>query len=271
MSSWFLPELTTLFQVVLIDLALAGDNAIVIGLAAAGLPLDQRPKAVLIGIAAATVLRIAFAMVATQLLQVVGLVLAGGVLLLWVSWKMLRELRTSRGETGGALEALAEPDINADGTISKHTPQKSFKQAAAQIIIADVSMSLDNILAVAGAAREHISVLVVGLGLSVALMGIAAGYIARLLGKYRWIAYAGLLMILYVAVEMVFRGLEEVWPLLSNATIPVIGGTCIGPVELRNIARAGKGAWRDEEGKCRKTGSRRYLLISQIICIDRFG
>lgn len=216
MSSWVSPEVTALFQVILIDLALAGDNAIVIGLAAAGLPRDQRPKAVLIGIVAATVLRIAFAMVTTQLLQVVGLVLAGGVLLLWVSWKMLRELRTSHREKGDALEVLAEHDINADGTIAKHAPHKSFRQAAAQIIVADVSMSLDNVLAVAGAAREHMSVLVVGLGLSVALMGIAAGYIARLLGKYRWIGYAGLLMILYVAVEMVYRGLEEVWPLLAN-------------------------------------------------------
>ena len=208
MPGWYSQELTALFQVILIDVALAGDNAIVIGLAAAGLPREQRPKAVLIGIVAATVLRITFAMVTTQLLQVVGLVLAGGVLLLWVSWKMLRELRTSHREKGDALEALAEDDINADGTIAKHARRKSFKQAAAQIIVADVSMSLDNVLAVAGAAREHLSALVVGLGLSVALMGIAASYIARLLGRYRWIGYAGLLMILYVAVEMVFRGLR---------------------------------------------------------------
>jgi YjbE family integral membrane protein len=149
-------------------------------------------------------------------LQVVGLVLAGGVLLLWVSWKMLRELRTSHKAKGDALEALAELDINADGTIAKHVRRKSFKQAAAQIIIADVSMSLDNVLAVAGAAREHISVLVIGLGLSVALMGIAASYIARLLGRYQWIGYAGLLMILNVAVEMIYRGSQEVWPLLAS-------------------------------------------------------
>jgi YjbE family integral membrane protein len=216
MSSWISAEVAALFQVILIDLALAGDNAIVIGLAAAGLPREQRSKAVLFGIVAATALRITFALVTTQLLQVVGLVLAGGVLLLWVSWKMLRELRTSHRTKGDALEALAELDINADGTIAKHAPHKSFKQAAAQIIVADVSMSLDNVLAVAGAAREHISVLVIGLGLSVALMGIAASYIARLLGRYRWIGYAGLLMILYVAVEMIYRGSQEVWPLLAS-------------------------------------------------------
>ncbi len=217
MLSQLSPELTALFQVILIDLVLAGDNAIVIGLAAAGLPGSQRTKAVLIGIAAATVLRIAFAMITTQLLQIIGLVLAGGVLLVWVSWKMFRELNTAPKEHVGALEALVEVDINADGTIAKHAPHKSFKQAAAQIILADVSMSLDNVLAVAGAAREHLTILVVGLGLSVALMGIAASYIARLLNSQRWIAYAGLLMILYVAVEMIYRGLEEVWPLLVHS------------------------------------------------------
>lgn len=216
MTSLLSPEITALFQVILIDLVLAGDNAIVIGLAAAGLPLQQRTKAVLVGIAAATVLRIAFAMVTTQLLQIVGLVLAGGVLLLWVSWKMFRELRTEPRTHGDALEALVELDINSDGTVAKHAKRKSFKQAAAQILLADVSMSLDNVLAVAGAAREHLTILVVGLGLSVALMGVAATYIARLLNSHRWIAYAGLLMILYVAVEMIYRGGEEVWPLLAH-------------------------------------------------------
>jgi YjbE family integral membrane protein len=208
-------EFAALFQVILIDLVLAGDNAIVIGLAAAGLPHEQRARAVLVGIAAATSLRIAFAMVTTQLLQIVGLVLAGGVLLLWVSWKMFRELHISSRAHGDALEALVELDINADGTVAKHASRKSFKQAAGQIILADVSMSLDNVLAVAGAAREHLTVLVIGLGLSVALMGIAASYIARLLSSQRWVAYAGLLMILYVAVEMIYRGFAEVWPLLS--------------------------------------------------------
>lgn len=212
-------ELTALFQVILIDLVLAGDNAVVIGLAAAGLPVEQRAKAVLIGIVAATALRVAFALVTTQLLQIVGLVLAGGVLLLWVSWKMFRELRTAPRARGDAMEALVEVDINLDGTIAKNTPNKSFKQAAAQIILADVSMSLDNVLAVAGVAREKLTILVIGLALSVALMGIAASFIARLLHGQRWIAYAGLLMILYVAVEMIYRGFEQVQPFLFSHLI----------------------------------------------------
>lgn len=216
MLSFMSQEITALFQVILIDLVMAGDNAIVIGLAAAGLPHEQRAKAVLIGIVAATLLRISFALATTQLLQVVGLVLAGGILLLWVSWKMFRELRTPSRSREGAVELIANIDLNADGTIAKNAPQKSFAQAATQIVVADVSMSLDNVLAVAGAAREHMTVLVMGLGVSVALMGVAASYIARLLHSYRWIAYAGLLMILYVAVEMICRGLQQIWPILSS-------------------------------------------------------
>jgi YjbE family integral membrane protein len=171
-------EVAALLQVVMIDLVLASDNAIVIGLAAAGLPLQQRTKAVLLGITAATVLRITFAAVTSQLLQVVGLVLAGGILLLWVSWKMFRELRLSTEGEKDAIEAMANMDINADGAIAGHTPRKSFARAASQIVVADVSMSLDNVLAVAGAAREHFTVLIIGLSLSVALMGIAPSYIA---------------------------------------------------------------------------------------------
>lgn len=210
-------EVSALFQVIMIDLVLAGDNAIVIGLAAAGLPAQQRTKAVIVGIIAATVLRIAFAAATTQLLQIVGLVLAGGILLLWVSWKMFRELRISASTKGDATETVSNMDVNADGTIAAYAPRKSFAQAASQIVVADVSMSLDNVLAVAGAAREHLTVLVIGLGLSVALMGIAANYIARLLHGHRWIAYAGLLMILYVAVEMIYRGVGEVWPLVTHS------------------------------------------------------
>jgi YjbE family integral membrane protein len=210
-------EVMALFQVVMIDLVLAGDNAIVIGLAAAGLPLQQRTKAVLVGIVAATILRITFAAATSQLLQVVGLVLAGGILLLWVSWKMFRELRLSAEGQEDAIEAMSNTDINDDGTIANHAPRKSFAQAASQIIVADVSMSLDNVLAVAGAAREHLTVLIIGLGLSVALMGIAAGYIARLLHRHRWVAYAGLLVILYVAVDMIWRGMSEVLPLIARS------------------------------------------------------
>jgi YjbE family integral membrane protein len=203
-------------QVIMIDLVLAGDNAIVIGLAAAGLPKEQRNKAILIGIIAATVLRIVFAGLTTQLLQIVGLLLAGGILLLWVCWKMWRELRTSHAEEHAAEEALEGHDLNEDGTVAGGAPRKTFAQAAWQIVIADVSMSLDNVLAVAGAAREHPWVLVFGLALSIALMGIAAAFIARLLQKHRWIAYVGLAVILYVAVEMVYRGAMEVAPVVAN-------------------------------------------------------
>lgn len=208
--------MTAFFQVIMIDLVLAGDNAIVIGLAAAGLPKDQRNKAILIGIIAATVLRIIFAAMTTQLLQIVGLLLAGGVLLLWVCWKMWRELRTSHGEEHAAGEALEDADLNQDGTIAGGAPRKTFAQAAWQIVIADVSMSLDNVLAVAGAAREHPWVLVFGLVLSIALMGLAASFIARLLQNHRWIAYVGLAVILYVAVEMIYRGFNEVYPYVAG-------------------------------------------------------
>jgi len=206
-----------LLQVIAIDLVLAGDNAIVIGLAAAGLPAEQRNKAIIIGIVAATVLRIGFAAVTVQLLQIIGLLLVGGILLLWVSWKMWRELKTSREEEQAAQEALANADLNKSGRVAEAAPRKTLRQAAIQIIVADVSMSLDNVLAVAGAAREHPSVLIIGLVLSIALMGLAATFIARLLGRYRWIAYVGLLIILYVALEMIYRGSLEVWPALAGS------------------------------------------------------
>jgi YjbE family integral membrane protein len=205
-------SLTALFQVVMIDLVLAGDNAIVIGLAAAGLPEDQRKKAILIGILAATLLRIGFASVTVQLLQIIGLLLAGGVLLLWVCWKMWRELRTAHHHqpTFQNLSAARTMDMAATGG-----NRKTLGQAVWQITIADVSMSLDNVLAVAGAAREHPMILIFGLGLSIALMGLAANFIARLLEKHRWIAYVGLLIILYVAFDMCYRGALEVWPHLN--------------------------------------------------------
>jgi YjbE family integral membrane protein len=202
--------LSALLQVIMIDLVLAGDNAIVIGLAAAGLPKEMRAKAILIGVIAATVLRILFAGITTQLLAMVGLLLAGGVLLLWVCWKMWRELRAGHEhEQHDAEEVLAGHDVAEGGR-----PRKTFAQAAWQIVVADVTMSLDNVLAVAGAAREHPWVLVFGLALSIALMGLAATFIARLLQKHKWIAYVGLAVILYVALEMVWRGAHEVWPYL---------------------------------------------------------
>ncbi|TPI63112.1 TerC family protein [Mesorhizobium sp. B3-1-7] len=205
--------LSALLQVVAIDLALAGDNAIVIGLAAAGLPADQRKRAILVGIAAATVLRIIFALI-TQWLLSIGpmLLIAGGLLLLWVCWKMWRELRVSHEDERDATEALSNGDYNKDGRIAGKAPRKTFSQAAWQIVIADVSMSLDNVLAVAGAAMKHPTVLIIGLVLSIALMGFAASFVARLLHKYRWIAYVGLLIILYVAVNMLLGGAVQQFP-----------------------------------------------------------
>jgi YjbE family integral membrane protein len=208
--------LAALAEVIMIDLVLAGDNAIVIGLAAAGLPQHQRAKAILIGIAAATILRIGFAGITTQLLQVVGLLFAGGLLLLFVSWKMWRELRTTAAEEMEGAEALGDYDINADGTVAGHARRKTFSQAAWQIVVADVSMSLDNVLAVAGAARDHPIVLIFGLGLSIALMGVAASFIARLLQRHRWIAYVGLAVILYVALDMIWRGTQELVPAVNS-------------------------------------------------------
>jgi YjbE family integral membrane protein len=201
-------SLTALFQVVMIDLVLAGDNAIVIGLAAAGLPEDHRKKAILAGILAATALRIGFASITVQLLQIIGLLLAGGILLLWVCWKMWRELQASHAHQAKFQNLSAASTIDAASTAGR---QKTLGQAIWQITIADVSMSLDNVLAVAGAAREHPVILIFGLGLSIALMGFAASFIARLLEKHRWVAYVGLLIILYVAFDMSYRGALEVW------------------------------------------------------------
>lgn len=203
---------TALLQVIFIDLVLAGDNAIVIGLAAAGLPADQRKKAILIGVLAATVLRIIFAIIAVQLLAILGLLLVGGILLLWVCWKMWRELRTSHEDEEEATQALADGQQPSAG----RAPRKTLLQAAIQIVVADVSMSLDNVLAVAGAARDHFTVLIVGLIFSIALMGLAASFIARLLHRYRWIAYIGLIVILYVALDMIYRGGMELWPYVNG-------------------------------------------------------
>lgn len=208
--------MTALLQVIGIDLVLAGDNAIVIGLAAAGLPKEMRAKAILVGIIAATVMRIGFALVTTQLLAITGLLFAGGILLLWVCWKMWRELSMPHA-TGDAAEALSNSDLNADGKIAGGVKPKTFAQAATQIVIADVSMSLDNVLAVAGAAHGHPEVLIFGLILSIALMGLAASWIANLLNKFRWIAYVGLVIILYVALKMMWEGWHELQPLVLGA------------------------------------------------------
>ena len=204
-----LSSLSALLQVIMVDLVLAGDNAIVVGMVAAGLPRDQRARVIVIGIAAATLMRVGFAVVTSQLLQIIGLTLAGGILLLWVCWKLWRELREQRGEDAGA-DALADAAQSNGGAGAAATaeapPRKTFRQAVVQIVIADVSMSLDNVLAVAGVAREHTWVLIIGLVLSVAFMGAAATLIAGLLKRFHWIAYVGLAIIFYVALHMIWEG-----------------------------------------------------------------
>ena len=195
--------LAALGQVIMIDLVLAGDNALAVGMAAAGLPKHQRGKVILIGIIAATVLRIIFALGTTYLLNVFSLLIWGGVLLLWVSWKLWRELR----EGGGHAQEEGEKALEGDAVVGAQP--KTFMQAAIQIIAADVSMSLDNVLAVAGAAHDHPTVLIIGLVLSVALMGIAATLVARILQKYRWVAYIGVAIIFYVALDMIWKGSNQ--------------------------------------------------------------
>lgn len=209
--------LSALLGIIWIDLVLAGDNAVVVGMAAAGLPRRQRTRAIVIGILAATVLRIAFATVATNLLSIIGLVIAGGILLLWVCWKLWRELRQQRQEESAVDELKAEvagmlPAVGCDDPPPRRPEaappaEKTLAQAALQIIVADVSMSLDNVIAVAGMAHGHPWwVLGVGLVLSIAFMGVAATFIAGLLKRYHWIAYVGLLIILYVAGDMIYSG-----------------------------------------------------------------
>ena len=193
--------MSAFLQVLMIDIMLAGDNAIVVGALAAGLPPAQRKQVIMIGIVAALVLRIIFALLVTQLMQIVGLVFAGGLLLLWVSWRMYRDLHPAIANAGS-------PEIEGDEN-SGVKPAKSFAAAAWAVAVADVSMSLDNVLAVAGAARDHPGILIVGLILSVALMGVAANFIARYIERYRWIAYVGLLVIVYVAGKMIYDGFVD--------------------------------------------------------------
>jgi YjbE family integral membrane protein len=201
-----LNDLSALISVIIIDIVLAGDNAIVVGMAAAGLPQQSRRRVIVLGILAATVLRIAFASVTVHLLAIIGLTLAGGVLLLWVSWKMYRELREAR--------IVAEPAA-ADGVPPvaelPSRQQKTMGQAMLQIVLADVSMSLDNVLAVAGVAHNSKPwILVVGLVLSVALMGVASTFIARLLERFPWISWIGLGIITFVALRMIWDGSQEI-------------------------------------------------------------
>jgi len=196
------------FQVVMIDLALAGDNAVAVGVAAAGLPPSQRRKAIVLGLGGAVVMLVGFALVTTQLLKLVGLLLAGGVLLLWVCWRMWRELRQQTTDEGAEGEAALEDATGIEmGAKPKATPKpKTLGQALVQILLADLAMSLDNVLAVAGAARHHPAVLVAGLLLSITITGLAATMIARLLHRFRWIGYLGLAIVFYVAAHMIWDG-----------------------------------------------------------------
>jgi YjbE family integral membrane protein len=233
--SQYSDALVALGQVLFIDIVLAGDNAIVVGMAAAGLPADQRRKAIFWGIAAATIMRIAFASITVQLLSIVGIVFAGGVLLLWVCWKMYRELRDGGGH---GEHAVAADGVELD---ENGKPRKTLRQAITQILVADISMSLDNVLAVAGAAKDHPYILIFGLAVSVVLMGVAATFIAKLLEKHRWIAWVGLLVILYVAGSMIYEGTFQIaenvphaygYLLLPMGWMAIPGGAATFPIGL---------------------------------------
>ena len=215
MLETYLPQLAALGQVVLIDLVLAGDNAIVVGMAAAGVAREKRAKVIFWGISAAVLLRIAFALITTHLLNIIGLTFAGGLLLMWVCWKLFRELRGQREEAMAAALMAEEEGADAVATAAAGG-SKAVGTAVWEVIVADVSMSLDNVLAVAGAAREHPYILALGLLLSVGLMGAAASFIARLLNRYHWIAYVGLAVIGYVALEMIWRGSVEIMAAAST-------------------------------------------------------
>ncbi|WP_222184410.1 YjbE family putative metal transport protein [Geminicoccus harenae] len=201
MPESLLAEFYVFFTIVLIDIALAGDNAVVVGQLASGLPAVQKRRAIMLGVVLALVFRVAFALVAVQLLQIVGLLLAGGLLLLWVSYKMYRELRE-----GPHADRVDPGDVPV--------ARKTFGAAAFQIAVADVSMSLDNVLAVAGVAKDHLPALIFGLVLSIALMGVAANFIARWMERHRWLAWVGLLIILFVALKMTWEGGHELLALL---------------------------------------------------------
>ncbi|MEK0085400.1 YjbE family putative metal transport protein [Benzoatithermus flavus] len=199
-------QLTALVSVVLIDIVLAGDNAVVVGTAAAGLPARQQRKVIMIGAGLALAARVAFALIATQLLAIIGLLLAGGLLLLWVAWKIWRELRE------GGHDRAAEPGADETAPVPK-----TMGSAIIQVAVADISMSLDNVLAVAGAAMEHPWIMIFGLLLSIALMAMAAQMIARMIDRHRWIAYVGLVIVLFVAFKMIYEGGLDVFHAVNTA------------------------------------------------------
>ena len=206
-------EFSALIQVFIVDLVMAGDNAIVVAMVAAGLPREQRGRIMILGIAAATILRIIFALLTVYLLQIIGLMLLGGLLLLWVCWKLWSDLQeqAQKSLVAESMDESSDSQLSEDST----PPRKTVWQAITQIVIADVSMSLDNVLAVAGVARDYVWVLVVGLVLSIAFMGLAAMYIAKLLARHHWIGYVGLAVIFYVALSMIYAGGIQVWNVIA--------------------------------------------------------
>ena len=209
LDSLMTPELTAFLQIIVIDIVMSGDNAIIIGMAAAGLPPELRKKAIFWGIVGATVLRIFFAVIVVQLLSITGIKVIGGLLLLWVCWRMWQEIRA--GATVEDIEREVEEN-------AKKGPPKTLRTAMVNIIVADATMSLDNVLAVAGAARDHLEMLIFGLVLSIALMALTANYIAKLLEKHTWLGYLGLAIIAYVAIQMIWQGSGEVMDVINTTT-----------------------------------------------------
>ena len=209
LDSLMTPELTAFLQIIVIDIVMSGDNAIIIGMAAAGLPPELRKKAIFWGIIGATVLRIFFAVIVVQLLSIIGIKVIGGLLLLWVCWRMWQEIRA--GATVEDIEREAEEN-------AKKGPPKTLRTAMVNIVVADATMSLDNVLAVAGAARDHLEMLIFGLVLSIALMALTANYIAKLLEKHTWLGYLGLAIIAYVAIQMIWQGSGEVMDVINLTT-----------------------------------------------------
>jgi len=209
LDSLMTPELTAFLQIIVIDIVMSGDNAIIIGMAAAGLPPELRKKAIFWGIIGATVLRIFFAVIVVQLLSIIGIKVIGGLLLLWVCWRMWQEIRA--GATVEDIEREAEEN-------AKKGPPKTLRTAMVNIVVADATMSLDNVLAVAGAARDHLEMLIFGLVLSIALMALMANYIAKLLEKHTWLGYLGLAIIAYVAIQMIWQGSGEVMDVINTTT-----------------------------------------------------
>jgi YjbE family integral membrane protein len=214
LSDPFFSQLYAFVSVVIIDLVLAGDNAIVVGMAASGLPREKQRRVIMLGIVLALLFRVVFALIAVQLLAIIGLLLAGGLLLLWVAWKMWRELHPRDG--AGAVPDLDEVGNPAPDAGGAPPGTKKTSTAIWQIAVADVSMSLDNVLAVAGAARDHMVMLVFGLVLAVALMGVAATFIAKLLARHHWLNYLGLAIITFVALTMIWEGAAEVWTVVAS-------------------------------------------------------